>query len=108
MARGCEDRAQSIPSSLACPVPADIEPFAAQILPRALSCAVLLLLLVAVLSRGKRCSIAKILRQYRAVIFHEIQNLVSGWRDLPGALDPTLGDAAELDAAPLQNVGGEG
>lgn len=30
------------------------------------------------LSRGKRCSIAKILRQYRAVIFHEIQNLVSG------------------------------
>ncbi|XP_040978055.1 uncharacterized protein C20orf204 homolog [Aquila chrysaetos chrysaetos] len=45
------------------------------ILPRALSCAVLLLLLVAVLSRGKRCSIAKILRQYRAVIFHEIQNL---------------------------------
>ncbi|GAB0197407.1 hypothetical protein GRJ2_002206000 [Grus japonensis] len=45
------------------------------ILPRALSCAVLLLLLIAVLSRGKRCSIAKILRQYRAVIFHEIQNL---------------------------------
>ncbi|XP_050570036.1 uncharacterized protein C20orf204 homolog [Cygnus atratus] len=45
------------------------------ILPRALSCAVLLLLLVAVLGRGKRCSIAKILRQYRAVIFHEIQNL---------------------------------
>ncbi|XP_068768860.1 uncharacterized protein C20orf204 homolog [Struthio camelus] len=45
------------------------------ILPRALSCAVLLLLVVAVLSRGKRCSIAKILRQYRAVIFHEIQNL---------------------------------
>ncbi|KAM7090687.1 uncharacterized protein C20orf204 homolog [Ciconia maguari] len=53
------------------------------ILPRALSCAVLLLLLVAVLSRGKRCSIAKILRQYRAVIFHEIQNLknLSGWED---------------------------
>ncbi|XP_068272471.1 uncharacterized protein C20orf204 homolog [Nyctibius grandis] len=47
------------------------------ILPRALSCTVLLLLLVAVLSRGKRCSIAKILRQYRAVIFHEIQNLRS-------------------------------
>ncbi|KAM6248663.1 uncharacterized protein C20orf204 homolog isoform 2-T2 [Porphyrio hochstetteri] len=45
------------------------------ILPRALSCAVLLLLLLAVLSRGKRCSIARILRQYRAVIFHEIQNL---------------------------------
>ncbi|KAM9260611.1 uncharacterized protein C20orf204 homolog [Cariama cristata] len=45
------------------------------IFPRALSCAVLLLLVVAVLSRGKRCSIAKILRQYRAVIFHEIQNL---------------------------------
>nr|XP_038022223.1 uncharacterized protein C20orf204 homolog isoform X2 [Anas platyrhynchos] len=45
------------------------------ILPRALSCAVLLLLLLAVLGRGKRCSIARILRQYRAVIFHEIQNL---------------------------------
>ncbi|RMB95787.1 hypothetical protein DUI87_27901 [Hirundo rustica rustica] len=45
------------------------------IFPRVLSCAVLLLLLVAVLSRGRRCSIAKILRQYRAVIFHEIQNL---------------------------------
>lgn len=70
---------------------ADTEPFTAQILPRALSCAVLLLLLVAVLSRGKRCSIAKILRQYRAVIFHEIQNLVSGWWDLPGALDPNSG-----------------
>ncbi|KAM6319298.1 uncharacterized protein C20orf204 homolog [Podargus strigoides] len=53
------------------------------ILPRALSCAVLLLLLVAVLSRGKRCSIAKILRQYRAVIFHEIQNL----KNLSGAVD---------------------
>lgn len=37
----------------------------------------LLLLLLAVLGRGKRCSIARILRQYRAVIFHEIQNLVS-------------------------------
>ncbi|KAM6113075.1 uncharacterized protein C20orf204 homolog [Pterocles gutturalis] len=46
-----------------------------RILPRALSCAVLLLLLVTGLNRGKRCSIAKILRQYRAVIFHEIQNL---------------------------------
>ncbi|XP_031362431.2 uncharacterized protein C20orf204 homolog [Lonchura striata] len=51
------------------------------IFPRALSCAVLLLLLVAVLSRGRRCSIAKILRQYRAVIFHEIQNL----RNLTGS-----------------------
>ncbi|XP_053937552.1 uncharacterized protein C20orf204 homolog [Cuculus canorus] len=56
------------------------------ILPRVLSCAVLLLLLVAVLSRGKRCSIAKILRQYRAVIFHEIQNLknLSGLADRSG------------------------
>lgn len=54
-----------------------LSPFPAQILPRALSCAVLLLLLLAVLGRGKRCSIARILRQYRAVIFHEIQNLVS-------------------------------
>ncbi|XP_051488996.1 uncharacterized protein C20orf204 homolog isoform X2 [Apus apus] len=54
-----------------------------QILPRALSCALLLLLLVAVLSRGKRCSIAKILRQYRAVIFHEIQNL----KNLSGSMD---------------------
>lgn len=71
LGRGC--RSQSIPVSLA-----DAEPFLLQILPRALSCAVLLLLLVAVLSRGKRCSIARILRQYRAVIFHEIQNLVSG------------------------------
>ncbi|XP_054701487.1 uncharacterized protein C20orf204 homolog [Grus americana] len=53
------------------------------ILPRALSCAVLLLLLIAVLSRGKRCSIAKILRQYRAVIFHEIQNL----KNLSGSVD---------------------
>ncbi|XP_051488997.1 uncharacterized protein C20orf204 homolog isoform X3 [Apus apus] len=53
------------------------------ILPRALSCALLLLLLVAVLSRGKRCSIAKILRQYRAVIFHEIQNL----KNLSGSMD---------------------
>ncbi|XP_058706457.1 uncharacterized protein C20orf204 homolog [Poecile atricapillus] len=52
------------------------------IFPRALSCAVLLLLLVAVLSRGRRCSIAKILRQYRAVIFHEIQNL----RNLTGSV----------------------
>ncbi|XP_074964546.1 uncharacterized protein C20orf204 homolog [Phalacrocorax aristotelis] len=53
------------------------------ILPRALSCTVLLLLLIAVLSRGKRCSITKILRQYRAVIFHEIQNLknLSGLED---------------------------
>ncbi|XP_069727721.1 uncharacterized protein C20orf204 homolog [Phaenicophaeus curvirostris] len=53
------------------------------ILPRVLSCAVLFLLLVAVLSRGKRCSIAKILRQYRAVIFHEIQNL----KNLSGSAD---------------------
>ncbi|KAM6378662.1 uncharacterized protein C20orf204 homolog [Pluvialis apricaria] len=49
--------------------------FCSKILPRVLSCAVVLLLLLTVLSRGKRCSIAKILRQYRAVIFHEIQNL---------------------------------
>nr|XP_013805920.1 PREDICTED: uncharacterized protein LOC106490951 [Apteryx mantelli mantelli] len=61
----------------------DAEPFPAQILPRALSCAVLLLLVAAVLSRGKRCSIAKILRQYRAVIFHEIQNL----KNLSGSAD---------------------
>ncbi|KAM9218812.1 uncharacterized protein C20orf204 homolog [Leptosomus discolor] len=53
------------------------------ILPRALSCAVLLLLLVAALGRGKRCSIAKILRQYRAVIFHEIQYL----KNLSGSAD---------------------
>ncbi|XP_059683387.1 uncharacterized protein C20orf204 homolog [Gavia stellata] len=61
-----------------------------EILPRALSCAVLLLLLVAVLSRGKRCSIAKILRQYRAVIFHEIQNLknLSGLEDRSGRAGP--------------------
>ncbi|TRZ20861.1 hypothetical protein HGM15179_006339 [Zosterops borbonicus] len=52
------------------------------IFPRVLSCAVLLLLLVAVLSRGRRCSITKILRQYRAVIFHEIQNL----RNLTGSV----------------------
>nr|XP_054500687.1 uncharacterized protein C20orf204 homolog [Agelaius phoeniceus] len=52
------------------------------IFPRVLSCAVLLLLLVAVLSRGRRCSIAKILRQYRAVIFHELQNL----RNLTGSV----------------------
>lgn len=56
---------------------ADTEPIPAQISPRALSCAVVLLLLLTVLSRGKRCSIARILRQYRAVIFHELQNLVS-------------------------------
>ncbi|XP_042635744.1 uncharacterized protein C20orf204 homolog [Catharus ustulatus] len=53
-----------------------------QIFPRVLSCAVLLLLLVAVWGRGRRCSIAKILRQYRAVIFHEIQNL----RNLTGSV----------------------
>nr|XP_025948669.1 putative uncharacterized protein C20orf204 homolog [Dromaius novaehollandiae] len=53
------------------------------LLPRALCCAVLLLLVAAVLSRGKRCSIAKILRQYRAVIFHEIQNL----KNLSGSAD---------------------
>ncbi|XP_062445536.1 uncharacterized protein C20orf204 homolog [Rhea pennata] len=60
------------------------------ILPRALSCAVLLLLVVSVLSRGKRCSIAKILRQYRAVIFHEIQNLkaLSGSTDRSGRAGP--------------------
>ncbi|XP_064023607.1 uncharacterized protein C20orf204 homolog isoform X2 [Pogoniulus pusillus] len=60
------------------------------ILPRALCCAVLLLLLVAVLSRGRRCSIAKILRQYRAVIFHEIQNLktLSGSADRSGRAGP--------------------
>ncbi|KAM6053573.1 uncharacterized protein C20orf204 homolog [Chlamydotis macqueenii] len=60
------------------------------ILPRALSCAVLLLLLLAVLSRGKRCSITKILRQYRAVIFHEIQNLknLSGLADRSGRAGP--------------------
>ncbi|KAF2977316.1 hypothetical protein EK904_003284, partial [Melospiza melodia maxima] len=52
------------------------------IFPRVLSCAVLLLLLVAVLSRGRRCSIARILRQYRAVIFHELQNL----RNLTGSV----------------------
>ncbi|XP_030902880.2 uncharacterized protein C20orf204 homolog [Melopsittacus undulatus] len=51
--------------------------------PRALSCAVVLLLLLTVLSRGKRCSITRILRQYRAVIFHEIQNL----RALSGSVD---------------------
>ncbi|XP_074744030.1 uncharacterized protein C20orf204 homolog [Strix uralensis] len=69
---------------------ADAEPFLVQILPRVLSCAVLLLLLVAVLSRGKRCSIAKILRQYRAVIFHEIQNLknLSGSADRSGRARP--------------------
>ncbi|XP_050169991.1 uncharacterized protein C20orf204 homolog [Myiozetetes cayanensis] len=50
-------------------------PRGSMIFPRALSSAVLLLLLVAVLSRGRRCSIAKILQQYHAVIFHEIQNL---------------------------------
>ncbi|KAM6298808.1 uncharacterized protein C20orf204 homolog [Aegotheles albertisi] len=55
----------------------------ALILPRALSCTVLLLLLVPVLSRGKRCSIAKILRQYQAIIFHEIQNL----KNLSGSAD---------------------
>ena len=43
------------PSIPGLPPLADTEPFTAQILPRALSCAVLLLLLVAVLSRGKRC-----------------------------------------------------
>lgn len=83
--RGAEGRARSIPSSLASPA-ADTEPFPAQILPRVLSCAVLLLLLLTVLSRGKRCSIAKILRQYRAVIFHEIQNLVSRGGSAQGML----------------------
>lgn len=65
---------------------ADTESFPAQLLPRALSCAVLLLLLATVLGRGWRCSIARILRQYRAVIFHEIQNLVSGERG--GIIEP--------------------
>jgi len=71
---------------------ADAEPFPAQLLPRALSCAVLLLLLTAVLGRGWRCSIARILRQYRAVIFHEIQNLVSRERGItePLGLEGTL------------------
>ncbi|XP_050763561.1 uncharacterized protein C20orf204 homolog [Gymnogyps californianus] len=64
-----------------------------RIFPRALSCAVLLLLLVAVLSRGKRCSIAKILRQYRAVIFHEIQNL----KNLSGSADRNARAACRSD-----------
>ncbi|XP_061217479.1 uncharacterized protein C20orf204 homolog isoform X2 [Neopsephotus bourkii] len=51
--------------------------------PRALSCAVVLLLLLPVLSRGRRCSIARILRQYRAVIIHEIHNL----KTLSGSVD---------------------
>ncbi|XP_061297636.1 uncharacterized protein C20orf204 homolog [Pezoporus flaviventris] len=61
-----------------------------KISPRALSCAVVLLLLLTVLSRGKRCSIARILRQYRAVIFHEIQNLktLSGSVDRSGRAGP--------------------
>lgn len=76
--RGAESRAPTLPASPFVPHPRlTLSPFPAQILPRALSCAVLLLLLLAVLGRGKRCSIARILRQYRAVIFHEIQNLVS-------------------------------
>ncbi|XP_064586390.1 uncharacterized protein C20orf204 homolog [Zonotrichia leucophrys gambelii] len=58
------------------------DPRGSMIFPRVLSCAVLLLLLVAVLSRGRRCSIARILRQYRAVIFHELQNL----RNLTGSV----------------------
>ncbi|XP_064530550.1 uncharacterized protein C20orf204 homolog [Pseudopipra pipra] len=62
----------ALPGAAAGAAPAGLH---AQIFPRALSSAVLLLLLVAVLSRGRRCSIAKILQQYRAVIFHEIQNL---------------------------------
>ncbi|KAM9528021.1 uncharacterized protein C20orf204 homolog isoform 2-T2 [Guaruba guarouba] len=62
-----------------------------KIFPRALSCAVVLLLLLTVLSRGKRCSIARILRQYRAVIFHEIQNLktLSGSMDRSGRAGPS-------------------
>ncbi|XP_054247882.1 uncharacterized protein C20orf204 homolog [Indicator indicator] len=61
-----------------------------RILPRALCCAVLLLLLVAVLSRGRRCSIAAILRQYRAVLFHEIHNLknLSGSAERSGRAGP--------------------
>ncbi|XP_050838254.1 uncharacterized protein C20orf204 homolog [Serinus canaria] len=62
--------------------PGPPRPRGSMIFPRVLSCAVLLLLLVAVLSRGRRCSIAKILRQYRAVIFHELQNL----RNLTGSV----------------------
>ncbi|XP_068006440.1 uncharacterized protein C20orf204 homolog [Melanerpes formicivorus] len=60
------------------------------ILPRALCCAVLLLLLAAVLGRGRRCSIAAVLRQYRAVIFHEIQNLkhLSGSAERSGGAGP--------------------
>ncbi|XP_030819423.1 uncharacterized protein C20orf204 homolog [Camarhynchus parvulus] len=37
---------------------------------------------IVVSQRGRRCSIAKILRQYRAVIFHELQNL----RNLTGSV----------------------
>ncbi|XP_054074692.1 uncharacterized protein C20orf204 homolog [Rissa tridactyla] len=76
------------------PAPSSLQALAA-ILPRALSCAVLLLLLVAALSRGKRCSIAKILRQYRAVIFHEIQNL----KNLTGSADRSgrVGTACRSD-----------
>ncbi|XP_030359335.1 uncharacterized protein C20orf204 homolog [Strigops habroptila] len=65
-------------------------PRGSMIFPRALSCTVVLLLLLTVLSRGKRCSIARILRQYRAVIFHEIQNLktLSGSVDRSGRAGP--------------------
>ncbi|XP_067410697.1 uncharacterized protein C20orf204 homolog [Emydura macquarii macquarii] len=46
------------------------------ILPRTLLCAVLLLVVGSVLSKGKPgCSIVEILRQYQAVIFDELQNL---------------------------------
>ncbi|XP_065547881.1 uncharacterized protein C20orf204 homolog isoform X2 [Lathamus discolor] len=70
--------------------PQGARPRGSMISPRALSCAVVLLLLLTVLSRGKRCSIARILRQYRAVIFHEIQNLktLSGSVDRSGRAGP--------------------
>ncbi|XP_027553378.1 uncharacterized protein C20orf204 homolog [Neopelma chrysocephalum] len=69
---GCTRLGYSLLPKRRCP---SLNAGAETIFPRALSSAVLLLLLVAVLSRGRRCSIAKILQQYRAVIFHEIQNL---------------------------------
>ncbi|XP_074868083.1 uncharacterized protein C20orf204 homolog isoform X2 [Carettochelys insculpta] len=54
------------------------------ILPRSVLCAVLLLLVLAVLSKGKgRCSTVEILRQYQAVIFDELQNL----KNLTGSVE---------------------
>lgn len=54
------------------------------ILPRTVLCAVLLLLVVSVLGKGKaRCSIVEILRQYQAVIFDELQNL----KNLTGSVE---------------------